>query len=167
MKTTARGWVGALILSGTIAATGVAQTTAKPAAPKPAPVTSPAKPLTHDQILAAGHKYAKTPVISEASARNAAMLLLSANNLPVTDAGIQQLVVQLLQQADKDAAADIRTMTAEGKKNEADRKAIRASGPLTNEQTDALAKAAHDDQAKLQGLQDRKAQFEALLGKIK
>ena len=128
-----------------------------------ATLAKPVHPIAHDQIVAAAAKLVKNGAISEAGARNSAQTLLMTNNRPVTTADIEQLVVQVLAQANKDANADLRDQMAVVKRNNAQKQALRNSTTNAKDQKDNLPDMSETDQMKLQLLQDRKAKLEQLL----
>lgn len=128
-----------------------------------ATLAKPVHPIAHDQIVAAAAKLVKNGAISEAGARNSAQTLLMTNNRPVTNSDIEQLVVQVLAQANKDANADLRDQMAVVKRNNAQKQALRNSTTNAKDQKDNLPDMSETDQMKLQLLQDRKAKIEQLL----
>ena len=158
------------------------------------PAGKPAKPISRDQIVTAAAKLAKAPIVSEAAARGAAQALLAQNYGTFSNLDVEQLAVRLLQQASIDADADLRAQMTTMKKTAAEKKARRTSttksGVTTTDQpvsavdtadllpttdgkespADAKKKKDAADeqeaQARLQLLQDRKAQFAQLLANL-
>ena len=117
-------------------------------------------------IAAEASKLANSSGVSVDGVSAVARQKLAANNPNVSNADVEALAIQVLQKANEDAAADLKSLQAEMKANAEKRKATRETEKKMKEGKDALAHLSSDDHARLQLLLDRKATLEKTLSNL-
>lgn len=139
--------------------------------PAVSPAANVAAPVSHVNVprpwvAAEGSRLAKANNLSLESVKRVARQKLAVKGVSPADPDVEALAVQLLQQANQAAEADLKQIQAEMKAAAERKKAQRESQQKMKEAKDNLAEASAADQMHLQQAMDRKAKLEQLLSQL-
>jgi len=117
-------------------------------------------------VAAEGSRLAKANNLSLESVKRVARQKLAVKGVSPSDPDVEALAVQLLQQANEAAEADLKQLQAEMKAAAERKKAQREAQQKMKEAKDNLAEVSAADQMHLQQAMDRKAKLEQLLSQL-
>lgn len=133
-------------------------------------VTPPVKPVPRvapEKIKSAAGALAQTPAMDVAAARKAATGILATSQPGATELEIDQVAVLVLQQASKDADADLRAVLAEAKRENVRKKALRGAVDAAQDKKDSSSDLFAEISQRISLFQDRYAKAERALAELR